>query len=87
MMKKRKQQRDQNDDDFNPMDISSDDEEDEIHVWEPADLECITAIGGWNIQAAKEFQCCLITVLHFVLGGQRKQVIQNMTLAVCKHHK
>ena len=82
MLKKQKQKKSNNDDDFNPMDIDSEEEDDEIHIWEPADLECISGSGGWNINAAKEFQCCLITILHFVLGGQRKQVIQNMTLVV-----
>ena len=39
----------------------------------------IANLSGWTIADADFFQALLITLLHFVLGAQRKQVLEGMT--------
>lgn len=49
---------------------------------EEEDNECLETYGDWNYFSANIFQAALITLLHFSIGGQRKQVIEFMTIYV-----
>lgn len=46
------------------------------------DWECLEEFDHWNYNSANAFQAALITLLHFCIGGQRKQVIEFMTIEV-----
>ena len=65
----------QNDDDEDE-NYDYDTEEDEN---EELDYECFDKICYWTYETANLFQAALITLLHFSMGGQRKQVIEFMT--------
>ena len=75
------------DDEYLPSELASEVEEEYEENKGPVDVDCLSEkAGGWNKKAAREFQCLLLTIMHFVLGGQRKQVIQNITLQVTPFH-
>jgi hypothetical protein len=48
------------------------------------ETEALENNGGWTKKTANEFQSCLMTLLHFVLGAQRKQILEGFTIKVRK---
>ena len=87
---------DSNDSDYQSNDsMNSDSEEQEALEEEKlmaqqtyAEVECYEqSWRGWTRYSAEMFQCCLIVMLHFVLGAQRKQVLEGMTIPRLKSHE
>lgn len=67
---------------------TNEDEEEEYYNYkekdekEIVDEECLEIFDHWDYNSANAFQAALITLLHFSIGGQRKQVIEFMTIKV-----
>lgn len=75
------------DPEWSPLQIINPENENEILEYdteeeEEDDDEKQEDSGKWNYKSANEFQAALITLLHFCIGGQRKQVIEYMTIEV-----
>ena len=62
-------------------------ETDEDNEDEELDYECFDKICYWTYETANLFQAALITLLHFSMGGQRRQVIEFMTIENLKTKK
>jgi len=61
-----------------PINDNNNDSDNSDDISDTSDTDSVYELE-WNVEDAEWFQANLITLLHFVIGGQRRQVIIQMT--------